>query len=470
MIFPEKFMISQLSKNFMNSPSETIENKSKHIIFILFVTILFLPLIQTIFPTIIERPLDGVDPTSALPAINADSWFNEEYQKDYLPAFEQTIGFHNSLVRLRNQINYSLFGFADVGDVVVGKGNYIFLKPYINAYTGADYVGKEYIQLQSQKIKTVQEELKKKNIDLFIVFAPGKGSFYPEYIPENYKTNMQPDSTNYACYKKMFTEYGINNLDLRAYFSSIKSTEKYPLYSNTGVHWTEYGSYLAALEIAKYISKIKKIQLPKIELQSLKVYSFTRNTDYDAASLMNLFATIPQPKVAIPQLHFVSGQSTKKPRFLCISDSYFHGIIHSHIPANVFTDYHDWHYYDRVYPESFVKEKKVDKKNLRKEIEKQDVICILVTDASLSAFPFGFIDDAYELYAKKDTAYYRLKEKEFCVYILKTIENIKNNKDWEKNLVENAKRKKTKPIDEFYINAVWLYEQEQLNILKVKNE
>lgn len=453
----------------MNTEKEMQSPNTKQRVFSLFILVLFLPILQLVLPTIKEKPLDGIDPAPKLPEFTIATWFNEEYQKNYVPTFEQNIGFHNSFVRLHNQINYSVFGFSDVGDVVVGKGGYLFLKPYINAYTGKDFVGSEYISLQVQKIKLIQTELKKKNIDFFIVFAPGKGSFYSEYIPDNFKVNAKPDSTNYAVYKKMYSEYGVNNLDLKSYFFSIKNSEKYPLYSTTGVHWTEYGCYLAGKEMVKYIEALRKITLPKIKLQSIEIVSLTGNksNDYDAACLMNVFSTLPHPKYAIPKLQFESNAATRKPRFLCITDSYFPGIVNTKIPSNVFTDYHYWLYNTGIFPEYYLKAKKVESINFKKEIEKQDVICILSTDATLGQFPFGFVDKAYELYAKKDKAYYSLKKKEFRLFILKTMENINNNKDWKAQLVESAKKNGVSETVEFLNNANWLYGQKQLEF---KNE
>jgi hypothetical protein len=427
---------------------------------------LFVPIIQEIFPFVKENPLVGVPAATPLPTFSINTWKDEQYQKNYLTAFEENIGFHNSLVRLRNQVNYSIFGFSDVADVVVGKDGYLFIKSYTNAYNGSDYLGREYINIQTQKLKAVQLELKKKNIDLFVILAPGKGSFYSEFIPDYLTKNIKPDSTNYSCYKKLFDENNVNYLDLKSYFFSIKSSEKYPLYSATSVHWTDYSCFLAGKQIVKYIESLRKIKLPNIKLQSVKMLPLTE-IDYDAAGLMNIFTKVPHPSVAIPTLKFESDSTVVKPRFLCISDSYFFGLINTRIPFNEFANYHYWCYNDLVYPESFNVKTKVASLDLKKEIEKQDVICLLSTDATLSLFPFDFIDKAYELYSKKDADYCLLKKKEFQVSVLRSLIAIQNDKKWKDALSKNAKYKKISEAEELITNAIWVYEREQL---KMKNE
>ncbi|CAN5362164.1 sugar O-acetyltransferase [soil metagenome] len=445
---------------------KTDHSITKRWILSIFLLLLILPLIQFTLPFTKETPLDGVDPAPKLPTFSAETWFNEEYQKIYQPLFEQNIGFHNSLVRLHNQINYTIFKYSDVSDVVVGKDNFVFLKPYINAVSGADFVGTEYISIQAEKIKVIQTELKKKNIDFFVILAPGKGSFYSEYIPSHYFRKTITDSTNYAGYKKMFAVNNVNCLDLRAHFSSIKSSEKYPLYSNTGVHWSRYCCYLAGKEIVKYTEELRNIKLPEIKLESVKMLSLTgkNSNDYDAASLMNVASTIAQPELAFPKLTYVSNDKTIKPRFLCIADSYFEGIAKTNIPQNVFTNYHYWLYNNREFPASYLKDKMVNTLDFKKEIEKHQVVCILATDASLSIFPFGFVDKAYEIYATKDHAYALLKNKEYHCFITKTMVNISNNKEWKLQLIESAKRKKISPIYEYIDAANWLYAEEQKKI------
>lgn len=449
----------------MQETSHTNLKNIKNKIFILFLCLLCIPMFQFVLPFMDEKPLDGIDPPKPLPVFTIDSWLNEEYQKAYSPAFEQNIGFHNFFVRLKNQFNFSVLGFVDVGDVIVGKENFIYLKSYVDAYTGADFVGQEYIDIQSQKIKVLQTELKKKNIDLIIVFAPGKASFYPEYLPSRFRSNQ---NTNYACYKQAFSNNKIPFLDLHASFLAKKNFEKYPLFSNTGVHWTQYGCTIAGTEIVSFIEKTRKIKLPEIQLVSLELASFSGSysNDYDAACLMNVLTTIPHPKYAIPKLQFNSTSQTVRPRFTCISDSYFAGIVKTGIPSAVFTDYHYWLYNKTILPESELKEKFVSEINLKCEIEKQDVICILASDVSLGQFPFGFVDKAYELYAKKDSNYFILKNKEFKSSIIKIIENINKNKEWKSNLIENAKRKGISVTDEFILNAIWIYEQEQIELKK----
>ncbi|MFL5764794.1 MAG: alginate O-acetyltransferase AlgX-related protein [Bacteroidia bacterium] len=450
-------------------PLSITQNKAlsiKRRIFALLTVLLSLPLFQLTFPFIKEAQLLGVAPAPDLPKFSVESWYNEQYQKSFASVLEQRIGFHPAFVRIHNQINYSLFSYSDAGDVVIGKDGYIYLKPYVQALTGDQFIGTNTIRLQTEKLKVIQAQLKKRGIDFFVVLAPGKGSFYSEYIPDDLKARPHSDTTNYDQWKKYFEQSRINYLDLRSYFAELKKQEKYPLFSKTGVHWSEYGCYKAGEKLVAYIGSLRKIELPKIELKGVKkvLMSGNKSTDYDAASLMNIYGTVGHAPAALPELSYTSTKNSIRPRFLCISDSYFAGISNTGIPSNVFSDYHNWLYFDRVFPESYLDEKHVADLNIKKELEKQDIVCILCTDASLGVFPFGFADAAYELYAPKDSAYSSLKNQEYSIDIYEGLRHIDQNPDWKAALEWNAKEKGISPMESFIDKLNEIYREKQKKI------
>lgn len=414
----------------------------KHLVFVFFLLTLFFPLIQQHLKLIKERPLEGFFNVEDYPALSFDKWKSGEFQKLFETASNDHVGFHDFFIELQSQINYSIFNISKIQSVVVGKEGYLYVRNYIDAVNGNDFMGSAYINLQIEKAKIVDSVLKQKNISLIFAIAPGKGSYYPEYIPGAYKTNKHPDSTNYACYKKAFESSSLNFLDLRGYFLKMKDTCHYPLFSQVGVHWGEYACYLATDTILK---KLKISNGPKIK--DLKLYDSLINTDKDAGLLMNTLQFPNYYKMVTPELIYPNDPSKSKLNLLSIGDSYFSNIVATGIIDSVFKSYHY-----RLYNKPVL-----SKSDFKKEIEKHQIILLLATDATLNQFPYGFIDQTFELYAPKDKAYYALKKKEFIIFTKRTLVNIEKNKAWQKQMVKSAKQKSIKPEEEFVNNAIWLY-------------
>ena len=80
---------------------------------------------------------------------------------------------------------------------------------YIKSFYGVGFLGDKKIEKKVNKLKSVQDTLKKLNIDLIVVIAPGKGLFYPEYIPEDYLTG-DSTKTSYKSYIKSFKKNKIS--------------------------------------------------------------------------------------------------------------------------------------------------------------------------------------------------------------------------------------------------------------------
>ena len=86
-----------------------MKEKIKHILFIVIIALMLTPALQGYFHIIPEKPLFGDFQKLEKPYLDPERWLNGSYQEEMMPYLEQNTGFHNSLVRLHNQIDYSLF-------------------------------------------------------------------------------------------------------------------------------------------------------------------------------------------------------------------------------------------------------------------------------------------------------------------------------------------------------------------------
>ena len=438
----------------------------KQLVLALMVVSLFIPMVQKQFRLVNEKPLKGFFDIAAFPEFTLQSWNAGAYQPQMEKAINENAGFHDWLVKLQCQINYSIFNISKFQTVIVGKDGYLYDKAYIDGYTGKDFIGKERIALQVEKAEVVARELKKKNITLLFALAPGKASYFPEHIPDALK-QQQPaaDSTNYQCYARLLQLSELNYIDLRSYFTSQKSKSKYPVYSQTGVHWGQYACFVAIDTIAKRLEELNHTRLNKPSINSIELRDTLIRTDNDEGDLMNVFSELPHYKMGYLTYRYHRDTNQTKPNLLAISDSYFSNMVATGCIDSLFANWSYWNYNKGVSSD------KTDKTfSFKKEIEKRNAILIIATDASLAAFPFGFIDEAYEQYAPHDSKYVKLKEKEFRILITETMHAIPKNKEWKNQLIKSAEQKGISPLDEFIGAAVWCYnERERLIKEKITN-
>ncbi|PKP19816.1 MAG: hypothetical protein CVU05_10530, partial [Bacteroidetes bacterium HGW-Bacteroidetes-21] len=307
------------------------------VLFLIFLGILWLPLIQKTFTLKFEKPLMGDFKTTELVPFSRASWFNESFQNSIISWSNESFGLRSDFVRLHNQFFFWVYGKAFANGVVVGKDQYLYEKKYIDSYLGNDFKGEDALQKEIDKLKFIADTLKKINIDLIVVISPGKGCFYPEYIPNYLLKEKGP--TNYGYYVQQFKEKGIQFIDFNDYFIQQKEKSKYPLYPKTGVHWSTYGMSLAADSLIKYMEYVSGMEMPNIIRDTIDVSDIPKGYDQDIEDGINLLFTINKPKYAYPNVRFVSKMIHKKPSVITIGDSFWWGIYYSGIPENVFASH-----------------------------------------------------------------------------------------------------------------------------------
>lgn len=421
----------------------------KRIIYISFLILLLLPISQYYFNFIEVGKLDGAFTLQSEPKFTFKSWFDGDFQEKYDRHLEDSIGFRNYMIRAYNQFNYSLFNVAKSPGCVVGKDKQLYLRSYIEGYLGLNFKGEEKIDDEISKLKRIQDALSDQGKTLLLVFAPGKASFCPEYISDEYDVNSKTTS-NYDYYIKKCKELQVNLIDLNQYFKDIKTTSKYPLYPQNGVHWSHYGMYLGIDSIVKYIEKKRNINISDIIVDEINMSDSVVHPDFDVEANMNLMFEINKPAMPYLKFSYNENESSIKPKVLTISDSYYWQIYGANIPHNIFQFGGFWFYFKTIYPERNGVAVKVDDINLKEELLSQDVIILMGTEATLHLFPYDFIDKSYEFFIENNgeslVEYY--------------INKIKKDTDWYDSIVEKAKANNISVDEQLKLDAEFMAGQE----------
>ncbi len=363
---------------------------------------LFMPLLQSSYNIFEIKPLDGSFNKTEKPKLKYFTWkrwFDESFQNKYNKALEDNIGFRNLLIRLYNQINYSFFKKTSTHKAVIGKSDCLYEEGYILDYTGYNFTGKKFIDKHLQRAKKLQVFLKKeKNIDFLIVYAPGKASYFPEYIPDRYNPQSKTIS-NYDYFAQKTEALNINHLDLNKWFLLMKDTTKYPLYPKYGIHWSTYGMHLAMDTLIKFIENTRGIDLLNPCWISINTTDSIKDADYDIEKTLNLLFKLPPENMAYPEINYNEDTTKDKPNVLVIADSYYWSIFNSGIPQKVFGSHEFWYYNYTIYPDCWgdnIRYVAHDKD--AENIEKQDVIVLMITELNLCRGFFYFTDNLYNIY------------------------------------------------------------------------
>ncbi|NTW23161.1 MAG: hypothetical protein HGA37_00565 [Lentimicrobium sp.] len=437
----------------------------KNILFGLLMLMIGLPLVQRTVPVFKETPLKGAYELPAEPDASVKTWFDGSFQEKYNGFAEYSIGLRPLLVRINNQIAFSVFDTALANGVIVGKNHYLYEINYIKAWKGWDFVGQKTIDDQVNKTAFVNAKLREAGKTLIILFAPGKASYFPEFIPVKYTRRASGETTNYQAYLKSFSKTGVPLIDFNDWFVKMKDTVSYELYPQCGIHWSAYGVTLALDSLINFIEKDRNIDMVDFSWNGVDIPDTLRNPDYDIAEGMNLLFKIPHYPMAYPRISFGNENGKTKPDVIVVSDSYYWSIFGKGYANRIFADNNFWYYNKEAHNPEWPAPRKTEELNIIDAVGKADVIMIMATEANLYRFPYGFIDRLYEaLMAKGEvkassTAATGDAGKE--AGIAEIMKSIDSSPGWKESVQKKAAKKGISYEEMLRLDATWTWEQKQ---------
>lgn len=432
----------------------------KIVLFLLFWMFTVGVFVTTFTPFNGRYPLKGAVILPDPPKFQISKWFTGDFQEGFEKYFNDNIGFRPWMVRLRNQISWTLFDKAYAAGVIRGKENYLFELNYIKAYNGDDFIGTDSITLKSTQILLLNEKLAEQGKKLIVAIAPGKGTFYPEYFPEDLAA-IPAETTNYKEYVKEFNRLQVPFLDFNQWFLDMKETAGCSLYPKYGIHWSYYGMLLATDSLIHRIENLISGDLPDIQIGDIQLSKNLDRMDYDIADGMNLIFQLSTTPMCYPAYEWEDETGKQKPKVLVIGDSFYWSMFNIGLWTKSFSPGGFWFYNRQVYPESFTENQFTENTDRKKVMEETDVFILLVTEANLPRFPWGFVTTALndldpsiiaqELNNPMNTTDV---EEELKLHM----RNIRADKNWMKDIERKARDKNISVDSMLKLDALWMME------------
>jgi len=338
------------------------------------------------FPT--SEPLKGAQAIRAKPNLNWQNWWDGSYQENFEDYVADDISLKPPLVRAKNQFLYDVFDRPNARFVVKGKEEYLYEDAYIKAHYGMDFLGEKKWDTIADQLLKIENFLYKKGIEFVVVLAPGKGSFYPEFIPDRYK-KFESSKTNFTSLKERIEHTPIDYIDMSAWFQSMKSNSEYPLFPKTGTHWSTYGMHLAADSIMQFLERKSRRDLPEWNWYMKAIDELYRDQDRDIEEGLNLLRPIENFPMAYPEFE-INVEGKTKLKSAVVADSYFWNMYNHGFSSRAFDEGEFWYYANQVYPQSFDGNYPLTSEHISNSLDDLDVIILLATDGTLDRFPWGF--------------------------------------------------------------------------------
>lgn len=422
---------------------------AKKIFFVIIILLLLLPEFQAQFQIFKTKPLKGVFENTEPPVFTAKSWLDQNFQVLFAKNFDDSIGIKSDLVRLYNQVDFSLFKKVNASKIICGRNDYLFPVHYLDASAGKNFAGFPEINNHVRELKKLQDLLwNKYKIFFLVILCPDKPTFYPEYIPTRYQSKIQKIN-NVKYIAQRCEQEGVNMIDFNSYFLSIKKKLPFPLIPKTGVHWSYYGAYFAGDSLSKYLRQKSGILVPRIVLDSITVSHKPLGEDNDMGETMNLLWGIPNPTLGYPKFHSVVEPGNSKPSALFVGDSFYWNWLNGNMISSLFSNSDFWSYCKDVYPRNGNLSLSISDIDVEEVIKKQNFIILIQVNGAYGNPGYGFTELALNALDPVNSL------------LLKTERSIISHPAWLEDVQKKAKRNHLKFEDQLRFDALWILQQQK---------
>lgn len=276
------------------------------------------------------------------------------------------IGFREELITFYQVFCDKAFHVLEHPLYVYGKEGHIMTMWDLVTYQHQD-VSAKYVDNLTEYLKSLNDFCKKQGSEFLFYLCPNKETIYPEFCPDGYRVNDQPNRSERILEKLKGNE--VPFLYPKDMFLELKNTEQIYNKKYDAGHWNMKGSFYGQREVLKYFNKTFP-QMKKLEENEFVVS--TNQMDYLHNSRFRIDEQTPVYKIketsAIEDpgifeklvladsdmfhYHYKSNNpaDADKPRVLIYGDSYFQTaapfylnhcsellLLHSH--NMVYTDY-----------------------------------------------------------------------------------------------------------------------------------
>ena len=371
------------------------------ILFALTAILLFASALQQATGIFRFKALNGVTKEVSKPKASFASFLTGSLQDSTEAYLMQHYGFREPLTRLHNQMRWTFFRYAQVAEderIVITSDNWIFEPRTVEEY----YQGLAYyhgydstsmaqkFEAEAQCLLQIQELLEPYNTRLVVALLPGKEQICSEHLPHNTRYHEEKKITAYGFYSKRLKELGVNCIDLADWFMQMKDTTSYPLFPQTGTHWSVLAAQHSADSLVRYLEDLAGINMVNIRLEP--DFQRTVLVDRDLESLMNLIWPLKKRPNRLANAYPDDDTTAIHPTLITIGDSFYWNILNLTPIGAVFDRTPYWYYFSTAYfnTDDPTVSQKVSDLNVPQEVIDADFVMLSYSTVSLYQMSNGF--------------------------------------------------------------------------------
>ncbi len=249
-----------------------MRTKRSYILILGFAAVLAMPLFFACANRLLGRSdeLHGVGYSAQTKEISAEGILDGSVQSSWDDWISEHIPARATLLKLRNQGIFSVFNESPNAGVLLCPDGQLIEREYVYKYEKIyPPAAEEYVRDECDKIAVIRDRLRAEGKELYIFITPTKPRYYEGSIPEQIrKMQAFPDRPgNYEVLTRVLGDYDFEVFDsvdhIRSLTEGGDEVMQFPMYQQTGTHWTWTLGLKTALAFADFMDERSAWSFPQ---------------------------------------------------------------------------------------------------------------------------------------------------------------------------------------------------------------
>ena len=237
------------------------------------------------------RALSGVTEEVPVARPNLASLLDGRFQRTIAARTGSLVPYRNFLIRLNNEVVFTMLGGTPNKVVFRGKGNELYPRSWIEEYCQRSLV--RFVPQAHQRIKQlkeIQQYFLTRGVIFLYVITPSKAVQMPDAWQPLYQCASSAEERNSTLpiYVQLLRESGIQFVDVAAVIANAGQHSEQPMFPKGGVHWNSLGAAYGAQAIIQELNQVAgSLLLPELDW-SYTISNEVTGSDRDFVDLLNL--------------------------------------------------------------------------------------------------------------------------------------------------------------------------------------
>ncbi len=221
---------------------------------VLFFVLLLLPSVQNATGIALLKPVEEYRKKAEAPSISITTLITNkgELGSSFLRWYDDRYGFRDLLIRLKTQIDYSVFSKSD--RIHIGLNGWLYYRNVLdNQKPGVERQPKRAMHKYYEELRTLSRYLRQQGITLVVLRMPLKDVIYPEYLPA---IPVLPFHRNADLVSDLLrSSPDVIYLDVTTRLKALKPSLQ--IFHKTDFHWTDPAGFCIAEDLVNLLSQLE---------------------------------------------------------------------------------------------------------------------------------------------------------------------------------------------------------------------